>query len=241
MCLIEDPATKRLQPRNYLETLEERVALLETTLRQVAPNLDLDSLSLNGANLPIVDSIYSTPTPRFRNPGDGQQVPFQPLDENDGINDLASKVGILSLNASGAEPRYLGSSSAFAFSRLIKPLLHQAAIQSPGSSALQERYNWSSLAPCPFPDYNTAVKLSNAYFQHIHSQYPFLHEPTFRKWEDALVQDSEGSGTMGFENTALYFLNIVCQAPSRLQFSANGPRYMPLVRYLCQTLDIQQK
>ncbi|RSL84131.1 hypothetical protein CEP52_016520 [Fusarium oligoseptatum] len=33
-CLVEDPSTKRQLPRNYLETLEERVELLERLLQQ---------------------------------------------------------------------------------------------------------------------------------------------------------------------------------------------------------------
>ncbi|CAK7212902.1 hypothetical protein SBRCBS47491_001621 [Sporothrix bragantina] len=37
--------------------------------------------------------------------------------------------------------------------------------------------------PVNVPTYEDGLVLSNAYFENIHIQYPFLHEPTFRMWE----------------------------------------------------------
>ena len=42
------------------------------------------------------------------------------------LSDLSSMIGTLSLNAAGAEPHYLGSSSAFAFARFVEPVIRQA-------------------------------------------------------------------------------------------------------------------
>ncbi|KND91994.1 Positive regulator of purine utilization, partial [Tolypocladium ophioglossoides CBS 100239] len=50
-CLVEDPATKRHQPRNYLETLEERVALLEGLLQQARPDVAGSSLTREVINV----------------------------------------------------------------------------------------------------------------------------------------------------------------------------------------------
>ncbi|KIX07700.1 uncharacterized protein Z518_02354 [Rhinocladiella mackenziei CBS 650.93] len=51
------------------------------------------------------------------------RINSNPPEEHDEVSDLASKVGMLGLNAARAEPHYLGSSSAFAFSRVISSSL----------------------------------------------------------------------------------------------------------------------
>ena len=43
-CFIEDPTTKRHQPRGYLQTLEGHIALLERFLAKTHPDLSLDHL-----------------------------------------------------------------------------------------------------------------------------------------------------------------------------------------------------
>ncbi|CAI6091339.1 unnamed protein product, partial [Clonostachys chloroleuca] len=43
-CIIEDPATKRRQPRGYLQSLEERVGMLEGLLAQTYPDLSNNHL-----------------------------------------------------------------------------------------------------------------------------------------------------------------------------------------------------
>ncbi|CAI0650048.1 unnamed protein product [Colletotrichum noveboracense] len=101
-CLVEDSSTKRHLPRNYVETLEERIQLLEGMLQQQG-----QSPSVSGLPSSSAISEQSTDTPSG-NRGD-----------QDDAADLVSKAGILSLHASGAEPQYLGSSSMFSFSRII--------------------------------------------------------------------------------------------------------------------------
>ncbi|KAH0433105.1 hypothetical protein CcaCcLH18_05992 [Colletotrichum camelliae] len=90
-CLVEDSSTKRHLPRNYVETLEERIELLESMLQQQG-----QSSSVSGLPSSSVTS-RSTCTPS------GNQ------DDQDDAAELVSKAGILSLHASGAEPQYLGS------------------------------------------------------------------------------------------------------------------------------------
>jgi hypothetical protein len=73
-------------------------------------------------------------------------------------------------------------------------------MKDPNSSLVpnQSGTNPSTLpTPCLLPDYNTAVKPSNVYFQHSHPQYPFLHEPTIRAWEAVII-----GGSAGFETLA---------------------------------------
>ncbi|CBF80573.1 Zn(II)2Cys6 transcription factor [Aspergillus nidulans FGSC A4] len=153
-CLVEDPATKRHHPRNYLETLEQRVATLEGVIR----------------------GMHATPPSNDRTA----------VQDNE-LSDLSSMIGTLSLNAAGAEPHYLGSSSAFAFARFVEPVIRQAI---------------TSMPP------RIAVQLSDAYFGNIHTQYPFLHEPTFRQWETRLYNPTHAAILTDSGRVPLYFLNM---------------------------------
>jgi hypothetical protein len=200
-CLVEDPTTKRHQPRNYLDTLEDRVALLEGLLQQTPPSIANLFTGLQSAN----------------NEDANQSTVFKPKEEDE-VNDLASKVGMLGLHyAAGAEPYYLGSSSAFAFSRIINSSLRQGiAGSSQAAFGLTEEAP-SLLSPCPLPNYEAGVTLSNAYFHNIHPQYPFLHEPTFRVWENNLIGIPEVMDAFNFDPVPLFFINMVSHGPNNLQ------------------------
>ncbi|KAL2818637.1 hypothetical protein BJX63DRAFT_383600 [Aspergillus granulosus] len=47
-CLVEDPATGLHRPRDYLKSLESRVAYLESLLQQVRPDVALDHMAAVG-------------------------------------------------------------------------------------------------------------------------------------------------------------------------------------------------
>jgi hypothetical protein len=116
-------------------------------------------------------------------------------------------IGTLSLNAAGAEPHYLGSSSAFAFARFVEPVIRQAITSMP--PRVSGEYSDLPPQPCPLPPYQIAVQLSDAYFGNIHTQYPFLHEPTFRQWETRLYNPTHAAILTDSGRVPLYFLNMV--------------------------------
>lgn len=189
--------TKRHQPRNYLETLEQRILLLEEQLRQAeSVKASVPSPSSNTQST-FSDEISTTTV----------EGPLE-------LDDLSSMIGTLSLNAAGAEPSYLGASSAFAFARFFKPSIRQAVASLPpeiSSISRSSVHGHVSAAPepCHLPDYQTAVQLSNAYFHNFHPQYPFLHEPTFRMWETVLEDPIEAMSSFGYDPVPLYFMNMV--------------------------------
>ncbi|KAH7245335.1 fungal-specific transcription factor domain-containing protein [Fusarium tricinctum] len=196
-CFVEDPLTKRHQPRNYLETLEQRVLLLEEQLRQAESCKASEPSPSSNTQSTFSDQTSSTTV----------EAPLE-------LDDLSSMIGTLSLNAAGAEPSYLGASSAFAFARFFKPSIRQAVASLPpeiSSISRSSVHGHISIAPepCHLPDYQTAVKLSNAYFHNFHPQYPFLHEPTFRMWETVLEDPIEAMSSLGYDPVPLYFLNMV--------------------------------
>lgn len=107
------------------------------------------------------------------------------------------------------EPQYLGSSSAFAFSRIISLSLNRNLPPTPTGELGDRQGSTPSPSPCPLPDYDIALSLSNAYFKNIHPQYPFLHEPTFRTWETKIYDASPDVVDSELYGTLLFFTNMV--------------------------------
>ena len=191
-CVVEDPVTKRLQPRDYLETLEKRVMFLENVLQQMRQ----EDRPVPTTNAPLVREQSSSES----------ESRSAPADE---VDDLASKVGMLGVKTFAAESHYLGSSSAFAFSRLVSSYLRDVAPTKPAGGLGSSEEHVQSPSPCPLPDCNTAIQLSNAYFNNIHPQYSFLHETTFRAWEAKLIWPLGAVDLSSFEPVPLFFLYIV--------------------------------
>ncbi|KAM6509894.1 hypothetical protein FALCPG4_017529 [Fusarium falciforme] len=197
-CLIQDPKSKKTRPRNYLEVLEGRVASLEG-------RDDRSSSGTTQSPLGPVGGCSNGSTPST------QLTP----DNGEGTSDLSSRVGMLDFRTTQMEPQYLGSSSAFAFSRIINFSLSRDLPSEPTLASLNNRHA-SPPSPCLLPDYEVALTLSNAYFKHIHPQYPFLHEPTFRAWEARHYGSSHDVSEIGFSSSPLFFLNMVYAVASLL-------------------------
>ncbi|VUC26586.1 unnamed protein product [Clonostachys rosea] len=193
--------------------LEQRVAFLEETLKHHRPDLADDHLFHRGpseSDSQFNDSVASLP---HEDPGPVHTRRHEDEEqrEENGLDALASKVGLLSLTAAGAEPHYLGSSSTFAFSRLLNSSLRGLVTERQSGSAVDQHSSHSPMhpIPCLLPDYDTAVMLSDAYFHNIHPQYPFLHEPTFREWELSIVSGLVEFDEVSSDPVALFFLHMV--------------------------------
>ncbi|KAJ5155576.1 hypothetical protein N7492_008379 [Penicillium capsulatum] len=143
--------------------------------------------------------------PNGEDDGEGSDSHPAPTEE---VDDLASKVGMLGVRTFAADSHYLGSSSAFAFSRLVSSYLRDVAPKKPPGAVGPPEEQAVPPSPCPLPEYDDATQLSNAYFQNIHPQYAFLHEPTFRAWETKLVWPLGNLDLSNFEPLPLFFLYI---------------------------------
>lgn len=240
MCLVEEPASKTYRPRNYTAILEQRIAYLESLLGPEYPAVTVDDLQVADPPLapligPAVQNVQEHASPAHIRK-ESSAVEIRPDDEQDFLDELSSKVGLLSLNAAGAEPLftepyYLGSSSAFAFSRLINPTLREVVnvgLAHPRSSRNPVENPLQPLEPCLLPSYDEAIKLSNAYFDNIHIHYPFLHEPTFKLWEEAVLGNSQDSNPAALDPVPLFFLNMV-RAVRDWLFRSHLYRFTPWV------------
>lgn len=109
-------------------------------------------------------------------------------DQQDQSAELRYEIGLVSLSA-GTDPRYIGPSSGYSFARLllacaarrdksIKALSKVRADMSDRFAFLRQEFTLSE-PPTALPvDLNYAIKLSEAYFESSHIQYPFLHQPS---------------------------------------------------------------
>ncbi|RSL43369.1 hypothetical protein CEP54_015117 [Fusarium duplospermum] len=213
-CLVEDPATGLFRPRDHMQSLEARVAYLEGLLQQVRPDVALDHLA--GLEKPHGDLSPSATFPELPRPStlrnDGREPIISDadaaeghqhdasLDPEDPADQLSADVALLCLTTASKEPHYFGPSSAVSFSRVVS-----AAMNLPkkvgGSQASLINFShgnssWEMATPFPisFPSSPLGTTLSQAYFNNIHPQYPFLHRPTFRFWEELCFKaDSTGN------------------------------------------------
>lgn len=159
-CLVEDPGTGLHRPRDYMKSLEARVAYLEGLLQQARPEVALDHFG-PGEGDRDADSSPAPPGPApaaTSPPMPVRQMPssFPTLPEPSSIEDgsgfprglqlssveaddqhvdvLSSEVALLCLNAAGREPHYFGPSSAVSFSRIVSVTMGLATGARGGSS-----------------------------------------------------------------------------------------------------------
>ena len=214
-CLVEDPATGLHRPRDYLKSLETRVAYLELLLQQTRPEVALDHLDdTEGAH---VGPRQTHGTAEFLNldhasPGDGDES----------IDDLSTEVALLCLSAAGSEPHYFGPSCAVSFSRIVSATMglpkrggssqHGGALPDTHAPEVERTFSVS------FPSRNLATTLTQAYFKNIHPQYPFLHKPTFLAWEDKCTRASLAGDLDSAGDLPLFFVLMACYSLYRVDF-----------------------
>ncbi|KAF5538063.1 transcription activator acu-15 [Fusarium phyllophilum] len=213
-CLVEDPATGLLRPRDYMQSLETRVAYLEGLLQQTRPDVALDhllGLEKDSSNFPPLAATPFVGPPESEPVGNGQQDVS--TEAEDARDQLSTDVALLCLTTAGKEPHYFGPSSAVSFSRIIS-----TAIDLPKrSQASTVRFehggflDWScpQVFPVSFPSPPLGTALSQAYFGNIHAQYPFLHEPTFRFWEEQCFKADLSGNLSAAGDMAQFFVWMV--------------------------------
>ena len=224
---MEDPATGLHRPRDYMQSLEARVAYLEGLLQQTRPDVAIDHLMGfrgEGPAAPTLENDVTTnATPNVAS-GSCDMLPEAhglddvpapaSVDAEDPADQLSAEVALLCINAAGGEPHYFGPSSAVSFSRIVS-----AAINLPRkvgrSTDGVEQLGWRSTRPLPisFPIPALASTLSKAYFDNIHPQYPFLHRPNLQFWEDTCLKANASGALNAAGDVPLFFCWMVSNRP----------------------------
>lgn len=239
--MVEDPASGLQRPRDYLKLVESRVVYLESLLQQVRPEIPLHQ-PFAPVNRPDteddVSGVLATGSPPIQqtghnfNPAAGTlhngaessrmcQSSNAPMDDQK-ADHLSSEVALLCLSATGREPHYFGPSSAVSFSRIVSATMGIA----PGETASNPRQsadpNPDELRPGVRPDNtatsrcspspSTSAKLTQAYFDNIHPQYPFLHRPTFEGWEEEFRRGTQSGDINTVADIPLFFVLMASKA-----------------------------
>ncbi|KAH8586385.1 fungal-specific transcription factor domain-containing protein [Bisporella sp. PMI_857] len=194
-CLVGDPATGLHRPRDYMQSLEARVAYLEGILQQVRPDVALDHfVGYQSTNQRVDDAEGS------------------PATQTD-VVDISSDVALLCVSAAGREPHYFGPSSALSFSRVFSSALRLSKEHGGSARGNNEQSGLRSTlninAPLRLPSISAASSFSKAYFNNVHPQYPFLHHPTFRIWEDECTQANQNGNLQDVKPISIFFVLMV--------------------------------
>lgn len=131
-----------------------------------------------------------------------------PSTQNEQRRGLAHQIGLVSLSA-GTDPKYIGPSSGYFFAKLLLSrarqrqhgLPPQELEQSSGSrSAVLFPRGTISIPPSPLPENKEyTIKVSEVYFETIHMQYPFLHQPSHMKLIDQVYAEPEPMPNAAFQ------------------------------------------
>ncbi|RJE26392.1 hypothetical protein PHISCL_01279 [Aspergillus sclerotialis] len=189
-CTIENPSSKRQLPPNYIEVLEERIAQLEGMLAQVRPDMTTDHISafLGRSRIDNTENDPSNTT---------QDSPIEPESERAcsatdkgpvmTVQDLDPSLESLCMSSASGQLMYFGESSALSLSKTLTSVLRSVRLQGPGMTVSGVRCDlWPRMPkplPASLPEPPFGSLLVDAYFTHVHPQYPFLHRPTFDYWE----------------------------------------------------------
>ncbi|KAF4499699.1 transcription activator acu-15 [Fusarium agapanthi] len=213
-CLVEDPATGLFRPRDYMQSLETRVAYLEGLLQQARPDVALDHLMGLEKDSSSFSPSAATPfvgPPEPESVGNGQRDVS--AEAEDARDQLSTDVALLCLTTASKEPHYFGPSSAVSFSRIISTAINLPK-RSQASTIRFEHggfLDWNCPQPfaVSFPSPPLGTALSQAYFGNIHAQYPFLHEPTFRFWEEQCFKADLSGNLSAAGDMAQFFVWMV--------------------------------
>lgn len=252
---MEDPATGLRRPRNYLQTLEAHVAHLEQLLQQARPDVALDHLGVGAADhvhgdlpasaTPCDPFGIASPTSFFiakESTTDQAPIPYHQrsstgLGSDASFDDLSSEVALLCLSAAGREPHYFGPSSAVSFSRIAGQLMGlgklSASSQSAAGMETPPRHGHPRSFVPQFPPPDVGLELSQAYFDNIHRQYPFLHKPTFKRWEQQCLAAHRDGDVMEAGDTPLFFVLMVYAIGSL----ALGDRREAAEQFYCMAMN----
>lgn len=216
-CIVQDPSTKRSLPPGYVSTLEARVAYLEGLLKGDQRAVAMDHMDEDTTSLLATDSSHTQatratdtaisvpsdkPTTSSTNFLDSCSRPevdtsYTSPSVQSGTDCHTSPLEMLCMNSAAGQSLYFGASSPLLLSRSINAMLRGVHSLAPGlSMAGVDNELLSELPrPCPvlLPGRFFCDILANSYFTHVHPQFPFIHRPTYDKWQRNVLDAIESA------------------------------------------------
>lgn len=167
----------------YVNHSRDRQKALERLQRRIE--------QLEGENRLLTERLDPTPTEPnsagHRPPGRIETVP-----ERDLSNELTEEISFLSSRA-GGENQFLGSTSGVLLASLVDATVHAPSGPRVENRSIASPLNGitpsTTVDASPVPDERVARALHQAYFEHDHVPYPFLHRATALATLDKAYQD----------------------------------------------------
>lgn len=163
-----------------------------------------------------------------------RRLPSVAASDDQQADRLSSEVALLCLSAAGRESRYFGPTSSVSFSRIVSATMGFGSGNADAPSIShenpsQDHYqddaeSWSDArrdTPRRIPSPSTGARLTTAYFDNIHPQYPFLHEPTFRGWEKEFWESTQSGRLDNVSAVPLFFVLMVWMMKKSCSASLN--------------------
>ncbi|CZS72158.1 unnamed protein product [Fusarium graminearum] len=182
-------------PREYISTLKNRIAWLESIVRSRCPDVDLSQDPPSDIQEAFDDTLQDTTTasPPAQTSTVDISDTIQPV-RSTGAGAITHEIGLVSLGTN-QDPRYIGPSSGYFLARVMldslpkqDERLGRGSRNVPFPTKLVEAIQ----GPLPLPPRDMAAQLCDAYFTAINLQYPILHRPTFDSMLDQVYeQDNE--------------------------------------------------
>ncbi|WXC61895.1 hypothetical protein SNK03_007764 [Fusarium graminearum] len=194
-CTDGESARLKDLPREYISTLKNRIAWLESIVRSRCPDVDLSQDPPSDIQEAFDDTLQDTTTasPPAQTSTVDISDTIQPV-RSTGAGAITHEIGLVSLGTN-QDPRYIGPSSGYFLARVMldslpkqDERLGRGSRNVPFPTKLVEAIQ----GPLPLPPRDMAAQLCDAYFTAINLQYPILHRPTFDSMLDQVYeQDNE--------------------------------------------------
>ncbi|CAF3441470.1 unnamed protein product, partial [Fusarium graminearum] len=194
-CTDGESARLKDLPREYISTLKNRIAWLESIVRSRCPDVDLSQDPPSDIQEAFDDILQDTTTasPPAQTSTVDISDTIQPV-RSTGAGAITHEIGLVSLGTN-QDPRYIGPSSGYFLARVMldslpkqDERLGRGSRNVPFPTKLVEAIQ----GPLPLPPRDMAAQLCDAYFTAINLQYPILHRPTFDSMLDQVYeQDNE--------------------------------------------------
>lgn len=235
-----------------MQLLEGRVNYLEDLLHRLHPELQF-GCNVSGLDTGQIGQSGNAATPGSAWPADNNfpstSGGYETSSNGPGspnVDHLSSEVALLCLSAAGPEPRYFGPSSAVSFSHIASQTMglrtpmestHGSKARMPASAKSQTAKH----ALPSWPSVEQAEDLTEAFFRNVHAQFPFLHRPTLKRWEQECRRSRSPGGVTELGDVPVFFVLMVYATGSlvskHIDTAAAEKYYIAAMEYLGPVLE----
>ncbi|PPQ68485.1 hypothetical protein CVT25_008411 [Psilocybe cyanescens] len=237
-CLVTERVKKSAYPDDYVQSLETRVADLESHLQALNPsggygNDHWDQSSMGGINSACSSPVTSRGWESTTDDGGDEE------------EQVARGIALLSLHGA-AEPHYVGASSGWSWAKTVMGTLGPNRLSSPRGNSHRFRdlpdfrnkrkTTPTSGLPC-IPSPTVAETLIRAVYEHIQARYPFQCWRSFNAWHAERDRYLVEEHRVESDRTAAFFIWLMYATGARLLQSTALPGLHPPEVYYAKAMD----